>query len=167
MKSTVAIVSTLLVTTLGFSSVATANETLMNLDYQNQQETLIANPAGAAAAGAGAAADPVEIIDLIMERVGTDDNRDAFVKSISEEFWQAYGQQYNVMVFNLNHGYSTNFTGQKMYETVEYDGIPYGVWVFEEGEFINKGDGGYINWAFKGNWDRTGEDDKTVIFSAN
>lgn len=32
----------------------------------------------------------------------------------------------------------------------------YGIWAFENGEFTNKGDGGWINWAFKGSFDRDG-----------
>ncbi|MBJ3792196.1 stress protein, partial [Bacillus sp. OA1] len=28
--------------------------------------------------------------------------------------------------------------------------------VFEDGEFTNKGDGGWINWAFRGWFDRDG-----------
>ncbi|MCY9376009.1 hypothetical protein MOF34_12935 [Bacillus sp. T17B1] len=33
------------------------------------------------------------------------------------------------------------------------------IWVFEDGSFTNKGDGGWINWAFRGWFDR---DDSTV-----
>ncbi|WP_019503623.1 hypothetical protein [Pleurocapsa sp. PCC 7319] len=170
MKSTVAIVSTLLVTTLGFSNVATANEGLVDMtNQQNQQETLMAG-AGAAAGVAGEAAagtvDPVGIAELIMQRVGTDENRDAFVKAMVQETWQAYDQQYNVMVFNLNQEYDSQID-QVDYKTVNYDGIPYGVWIFREGEFTNQGDGGYINWAFKGKFDREGEDGKHVKFYAN
>ncbi len=32
----------------------------------------------------------------------------------------------------------------------------FGIWVFEDGEFTNKGDGGWINWAFRGWFDRDG-----------
>ncbi|WP_026102830.1 hypothetical protein [Pleurocapsa sp. PCC 7319] len=47
MKSTVAIVGTLLITTFGFNSVATANDSLVDtIKQQNQQEILIATRKG-------------------------------------------------------------------------------------------------------------------------
>ncbi|OJH61898.1 stress protein, partial [Bacillus subtilis] len=42
-----------------------------------------------------------------------------------------------------------------------YDGISYGIWVFEDGTFTTKGDGGWINWDFRGWFDR---DVSTVAF---
>ena len=166
MKSTVAIVSTLLVTTFGFSSVVTANEGLVDMtNQQNQQETLMAN-AGAAGEAAASSVDPVGIAELIIQRVGIDENRDAFVKGMAMETFQAYEQKYNVMVFNLNQDHDFEID-QVDFKTVEYDGTPYGVWIIREGEFTNQGDGGFENWAFQGKFDREGEDGKHVKFYAN
>lgn len=49
------------------------------------------------------------------------------------------------------------------YDSVEYDGITFGIWVFEDGTFVNNGDGGYINWTFVGSFDRE-EGSGTVDF---
>ncbi|GAB4084454.1 hypothetical protein GCM10028784_10840 [Myceligenerans cantabricum] len=38
------------------------------------------------------------------------------------------------------------------------------VYVFEDGTFSNDGDGGYVNWAWYGQFERGGEDDKEVTF---
>ena len=53
----------------------------------------------------------------------------------------------------------------KYYDQFTTASIPYGVWIFESGTFVNQGDGGFINWAFAGNCKRTGKDGKTVVFS--
>jgi hypothetical protein len=66
------------------------------------------------------------------------------------------GQQYNVMVFNLEQSFGNELKGVIHYQVIPYADIAYGVWVFEEGEFVNHGDGGNINWAFKGWFDRDG-----------
>ncbi|CAF2884816.1 unnamed protein product [Rotaria sp. Silwood2] len=42
--------------------------------------------------------------------------------------------------------------------------IGYEIYVFDDGEFTNLGDGGYINWAFAGNFVRDPENDKIVHF---
>jgi len=71
---------------------------------------------------------------------------------------------YNVMVFNRQQQYSHSLKKEVMYREVKYHGIPYGVWVFESGWFRNDGDGGFINWAFRGSWTRSGRDNKHVTF---
>lgn len=83
-------------------------------------------------------------------------NRDAFVINVRNTVWYNAGQRYNVMVFNLNVAHEERFSGVKFYGSVNYNGIIYGIWVFESGTFKNNGDGGYINWAFRGWYDRDG-----------
>ena len=63
-----------------------------------------------------------------------------------ESSFYASGQKYNVMVFNLSQEYEDHFNGVQFYGSAVYDGITYGIWVFEDGSFTNKGDGGWINW---------------------
>ena len=59
----------------------------------------------------------------------------------------------------------TGLQGVQYFETFNYSGVPYGVWVFESGKFVKPGDGGYINWAYVGyNAKRTYGPD-TVTFS--
>ncbi len=55
-------------------------------------------------------------------------------------------------VFNMRQEYdfSTPPTADAKFQQVDYDGIPFGIWAFKDGTFINKGDGGWINWGFKG-----------------
>lgn len=91
-------------------------------------------------------------------------NRDACVKAASEIAYSAVNQRYNVMVFNLSNDYSANLPGA-IFKQIQCAGKEFGVWIFKEGRFINKGDGGFINWAFQGNYKRTGNQGKTVIFS--
>jgi hypothetical protein len=77
----------------------------------------------------------------------------------------AAGKKYNVMVFNMSQSYEKRIKGVKYFKQVNYQGVPYGVWIFKDGDFTNKGDGGFINWAFNGNFTRTGDQGHTVKFS--
>ncbi|TDD63234.1 stress protein [Kribbella antibiotica] len=81
-------------------------------------------------------------------------------KSVDIAFNQA-GRRYNVMIFNLDQGYDHRLAGVKVYASVRFAEIYYGLWVLEEGSFANTGDGGYRNWAYYGWFDRRGQ---TVFF---
>ncbi|MGW9019656.1 stress protein [Priestia megaterium] len=121
--------------------------------------------AEAAEVGGEVTVDPVAIGQAIDDAKKTADNRSGFVKGAMEKAFFESGQQYNVMVMNLSQGYNSDqLQGVQYFDTVDYDGITYGVWVFEEGTFINEGDGGYDNWAMRGWFERTGDDQKTVNF---
>ena len=100
------------------------------------------------------------------------------------------GGRYNVMVFNMNLNpddhmlqgvkFARTFTFTSGNPNIPYSetfNIPYGVWVFESGTFVNPGDGGYDNWAFSGSFTRMdggnpnipysskpAKDGKTVVF---
>ncbi|WP_353856356.1 stress protein [Bacillus sp. Bos-x628] len=100
--------------------------------------------------------DVLGIANAIINAANANTNREGFVKGLMESAFYAAGSRYNVMVFNLSQGYETHFNGVKTFATVRYGGLTYGVWVFESGSFTNKGDGGYINWAFRGWFDRNG-----------
>ncbi|MFB2350266.1 stress protein [Priestia megaterium] len=124
-----------------------------------------AGSAEAAEVGGDVAIDPVAIGQAIADAAKTADNRSGFVKGAMEKAFFESGQQYNVMVMNLSQGYNSDqLQGVQYFDTVDYDGITFGVWIFEEGTFINEGDGGYDNWAFRGWFERTGDDEKTVNF---
>ncbi|MEU5209511.1 stress protein [Streptomyces sp. NPDC020742] len=128
--------------------------------------TAMAAPAAAAAAagespvsvGANANVnfniDVLGIANKIEASIKTAQNREGFVKNLRESAFYAAGGQYNVMVHNLSQGYEDHLNGVKAYGSATYDGVIYGIWVFEDGEFTNQGDGGYINWAFRGWFDR-------------
>ncbi|WP_373925700.1 MULTISPECIES: stress protein [Bacillus] len=105
-------------------------------------------------AGLNVDVDVLGISDRIAEAVKSNQNRTGWVKNVMETTFYASGQKYNVMVFNLNQEYEDRFNGVQFYGSAVYDGITYGIWVFEDGSFDNKGDGGWINWAFRGWFDR-------------
>lgn len=98
--------------------------------------------------------DVLGIADFIKGEVTHAQNRGAFVKNLANTAFYKAGQKYNVMVFNLNMGYEQSFQNVKLYASATHNGIIFGIWVFESGTFQNKGDGGYINWAFHGWFDR-------------
>ena len=98
--------------------------------------------------------DLLGIGNSIADAIKSAQNRDGFVKNLMESSFYASGQKYNVMVFNLSQEYEDHFNGVQFYGSAVYDGITYGIWVFEDGSFDNKGDGGWINWAFRGWFDR-------------
>lgn len=101
--------------------------------------------------------DVLGIAKEIASSIGSARNREAFVKDLMEKTFTNAGQTYNVMVFNLAQDYDKNLKGIKLYASATYTGGEiYGIWVFEEGEFTNKEDGGYINWAFQGWFERNG-----------
>ncbi|MBT2625404.1 stress protein [Bacillus sp. ISL-32] len=115
----------------------------------------------AAEAGLNVNVDVLGIANQIADSIKSAQNRDGFVKNLMESSFYASGQKYNVMVFNLSQEYEDHFNGVKFYGSAVYDGITYGIWVFEDGSFTNKGDGGWINWAFRGWFDRN---DNTAEF---
>lgn len=108
--------------------------------------------------------DVLGIAEAIAGAVSADQNRDAFVKNLMETAFYKADQRYNVMVCNLNNDYEAHFNGVQMYASADYNGIIFGIWVFEDGEFINRGDGGWINWAFQGWFERSGDQGHYVTF---
>ncbi|MFP7232543.1 stress response protein YvgO [Bacillus subtilis] len=110
----------------------------------------------AAEVGLNVNLDVLGIANQIADAIKSAQNRDGFVKNLMESSFYASGQKYNVMVFNLSQEYEDHLNGVQFYGSAVYDGITYGIWVFEDGSFTNKGDGGWINWAFRGWFDRDG-----------
>lgn len=100
--------------------------------------------------------DVLGIANNISNAISTAQNREAFVKNLtSVAFYQA-SSRYNVMVFNLGQAHRDHLQGVKLYASANYVDIVYGIWVFESGTFYNDGDGGFINWAFIGRFNRDG-----------
>ncbi len=100
--------------------------------------------------------DVLGIANAISNAVYAGQDRSAFVKNLMESTFYAAGQQYNVMVFNLGQNYHDQFSGVKFYGSAMYQNLTFGIWAFESGEFTNQGDGGWINWAFRGSFERNG-----------
>ena len=92
-----------------------------------------------------------KISSSISQAVKHARDRAAFVKNArNTAYYSGALQRYNVMVFNLGVSHTTRLYGVKYYNSFNYNGVTYGVWVFTSGEFHNRGDGGYINWAYQG-----------------
>lgn len=70
------------------------------------------------------------------------------------------------MVMNLGGSYDDRFHNVALYGSAVYkpDGVTFGIWCFQNGEFTLHSDGGYMNWAFRGWFDRQ---DKHVKFFNN
>ncbi|WP_181799226.1 RICIN domain-containing protein [Kitasatospora acidiphila] len=111
------------------------------------------------------------IIDLVRGAQVDRIDREAFVKNVLQSAVDNTGGRYNVMVFDEkdvqpfggteNHPYTQNLQGvlysQDFVYRSAWDGADhhFHVWVFGGGSsFDNKWDGGWINWAFSGSWNR-------------
>lgn len=145
----VALGAALSLTPLSFVS---AKETLVPQNMAQQSSDVSAKDVGL-----NIDVDLLGIGNSIADAIKSAQNRDGFVKNLMESSFYASGQKYNVMVFNLSQEYEDHFNGVQFYGSAVYDGITYGIWVFEDGSFTNKGDGGWINWAFRGWFDRDGD----------
>ncbi|AXG79406.1 stress protein [Streptomyces paludis] len=96
------------------------------------------------------------IVKIITNAIQNKQNREGYVKSLREGAFYDAGQKYNVMIINSSNKYSFSLGG--LVYDAEGSGIhgKYRILVFESGTFTNKGDGGYINWAFRGWFERNG-----------
>ncbi|MEZ7005476.1 stress protein [Streptomyces sp. AD55] len=88
-------------------------------------------------------------------------NRGKFVQKAVDAAFEKSGRRYNVVVMNLSQGYSEKLQGKRLYANIRYGAVYYGLWIAETGKFTNTGDGGYINWGYRGWFKRDG---MTVTF---
>ena len=143
----------------------------VNASEQISDRAIVAKPiltargGGAVGEAGGLAVSAAQLGKDISDTVKTSQNREGFVKGMMEKAAFAAGSKYNVMVFNMSQSYDKRINGVKYFKQVNYQEVPYGVWIFKDGDFTNKGDGGFINWAFNGNFTRTGDQGHTVKFS--
>ncbi|MGW5849008.1 stress protein [Streptomyces sp. NPDC055254] len=97
-----------------------------------------------------------KIFNIVNEAIERGQNRSGYVKSLMEGAFYESGQRYNVMVINDANRYTPNLHGVVYDAKVSGIHGKYRVLVFESGQFTNHGDGGWINWAFRGWFDRDG-----------
>ncbi|MEU8775790.1 stress protein [Streptomyces sp. NPDC048606] len=97
-----------------------------------------------------------KIINIVNDAIERGQNRSGYVKSLMEGSFYESGQRYNVMVINDQIEYYGEL--HNIVYDAKVSGIHgrYRVLVFDSGQFWNKGDGGWINWAFRGVFDRDG-----------
>lgn len=122
----------------------------------------MAAPAAAPAASASGAAnvnfDPVAIGNAIRDAVNDQDDRGGAVRAALDVASAQSGV--NVAVANKNQDVSSS--GEVWAEHLDIKGGSYVVYFYDrEGSIENNGDGGWINWGFKGTFDRDGQ---TVTF---
>jgi hypothetical protein len=92
--------------------------------------------------------DDLNIADQLVDIRGAD--RGECVQNVVNRAFEQAGGQYNVIVANLSLNYEQHLNGVKFYGNFVRDGVYYGIWVFEDGEFYNNGDGGWQNWGMRG-----------------
>gem|GEM_PF-3382020 len=147
----------------GLTSASALEHDHQLMAQANTKANLIARGGSAQAAGdlaISAAQLGLQINNLVV----ASQNRPGFVKGLMEQATFAANGKYNVMVFNMSQPYERNLRDVKFFKQVNYQGVPYGVWIFTDGNFTNKGDGGFINWAFSGKFQRSGNQGHTVTF---
>ncbi|WP_264935687.1 stress protein [Streptomyces sp. A012304] len=94
--------------------------------------------------------------EVVTKAIETSQNRSGYVKSLLEEAFYKADQRYNVVVMNDSVRHSWDLKGVAFHGLVQGHYGTYRVMVFESGTFTNHGDGGYINWAYRGWFTRDG-----------
>ncbi|GAB0491521.1 hypothetical protein MMPV_002775 [Pyropia vietnamensis] len=69
---------------------------------------------------------------------------------------RSIGSVYNVLIFNQEVKQNHALNGVVCRQAFQFAGRTYVLWIFRDGWFHNEGDGGYINWAFIGSYDKSG-----------
>ncbi|MEL7245063.1 MAG: hypothetical protein AAGM40_22410, partial [Cyanobacteria bacterium J06573_2] len=154
-----------------FASVPSVNANSISGQQKasgQSETTLLARGRGrasmsGASSAAGVGIDAANLGLEINKLVKTSRNREGFVRQALDVAYWAYKGRYNVVIFNNAQTKVDNFKGVKKVIPLDpYDGVYYTVYIFDRGTLINRGDGGYINWAFKGKFKRRGA--KKVVF---
>jgi hypothetical protein len=107
--------------------------------------------------------DHLGIANTLANAVTPGNDRAKFVQDLMNASFTAAGSRYNVMIFKTNITHRKQLNGLKfeavtMIATGAWIPWPheYNIWVFQDGDFTNQGDGGWINWGFKGWFERNG-----------
>ena len=81
-----------------------------------------------------------------------EDHQAQLVKDSTDKAFHLAAQfgYYNVIMINLANHYVEHLNNKVLYANIRWNGIYYGLWVFEDGHFENQGKGGYENWGMVG-----------------
>ncbi|KAJ7278491.1 glycoside hydrolase superfamily [Mycena rebaudengoi] len=97
-----------------------------------------------------------------------DERGDFILKTVTEQ--QQANPEWNVIGIHPSH--DTNFEEPWHHDHVEFDRkdplgtFGYEIYFVRRGTLRNKGDGGFVNWAFFGLWEKINDDAKFIKFSA-
>ncbi|KAK9905978.1 hypothetical protein WJX75_009990 [Coccomyxa subellipsoidea] len=79
--------------------------------------------------------------------------REAFFKNLVSTIYYFLNGSYNVLAANIGQDYTwQNQQGTILYAFGIYNEVPFGVWAFTSGNFVNKGSDDPSNWAFLGRY---------------
>jgi hypothetical protein len=106
------------------------------------------------------------------------DKRGQYVVQLLNEMSSTHPHK-NVLIINQSCRHRRDFSGTTTERSASFDAgeaLGYGAgrderlvthfkcYAFDDGEFTLEDDGGYCNWAFNGNFQRGGRDNKHVVF---
>jgi len=107
-----------------------------------------------------------------IQRAANVPDRETAVQGMMNEAFAMFNGRYNVAVYNLSDSHFEDGLQNRVFDRpyrVHYgffnlQSTDYRVVVFESGTLVNHGDGGWINWGFRGNYQRP--ETNKVIFTA-
>ncbi|MET8091243.1 hypothetical protein [Micromonospora sp. NPDC005220] len=103
-----------------------------------------------------------QIFSIVQEQVRLQINREGLVRALRETAWYKTGEKHNIIVMVAPNGswegrFSCHLVGKVSDAVYRYPGYPpFRVVAFSHGTVKNEGEGGYINWAYRGWFDRNG-----------
>ena len=100
------------------------------------------------------------VVGLLQAAMGSSHDLHEAQSNFTKMYLDTMGPKHptkNILITCVAH--ERDFTNE-FHEVAElgtwFGGIKYDCYVFDSGEFTLKGDGGWINWAFTGSFDRDG-----------
>jgi hypothetical protein len=98
------------------------------------------------------------VVGWVNDAIHGNAERQAFVQTMLQTVTSSISGKHNIMIFNMQQGFTFNPDWSSTWFTSQnYQGIQFGIWVFRGPvQFVNQGDGGWINWGFFGSFNRNG-----------
>lgn len=157
------VIAAVLVGAAGLAAFATAPAFASETGPTNNPEANVT--AGAVTAKGSGSVDIIsgtagiaqQILSIAQKQADIDNNRDGVVRGLMEAGWFETGEKRNILVIKADHPYTADLKGIVSDAVYHYSGYPdFRVVAFDSGTVTNKGDGGWLNWAFRGWFDRDG-----------
>ncbi|RDI46470.1 hypothetical protein [Nocardia mexicana] len=106
--------------------------------------------------------DPGALGQAIASSIKAANNREAAIEAAVNQAYFDEREEFGVLAMNLQQPHDDSKLDVAGYTSFDYDGITYGLYLIEGGQFTNNGDGGFANWRYRGLVDR--RDGMTVYF---